>query len=437
MTEPEAWIEDLEFLRREFPARHKNAFHTLAHSDFQRGIDDLVAHAPGRRRHENIVGLAALLARVGDGHSGIDLQDTNVGFHRLPVKLYFYREGLFVREARPALAGLAAARVLAIGGVDPDTAVARAGALANHDNGMGVMAAAPKFLGEPEVLSALGLSTSTASATFDFELADGTPRSAELESDSEVEAPYWTYGGSGSETPLWRRHRDLAYWFELLYEKGMAYAQLNRVVDDPTERFGDFCARLWAAVEANDITRLVIDLRLNRGGNGYLNQVLVHGIIRSRLNERGRLFVITGRETFSAALMCTVDLERETQAIFVGEPTGGKPNHFSESGRFTLPNSGIPVGYSWLYWQLSDARDDRPWIQPHIEAEVSSAADFAGDDPAMEAILRAIEEGRDFTVLPSNRLRWRESAGDFQHHYDPVLFSQEVERLRRTGALGV
>jgi hypothetical protein len=34
-------------------------------------------------------------------------------------------------------------------------------------------------------------------------------------------------------------------------------------------------------------------------------------------------------------------------------------------------------------------------------------------------------------------LRWRESAGDFQHHYDPVLFSQEVERLRRTGALGV
>ncbi len=163
--------------------------------------------------------------------------------------------------------------------------------------------------------------------------------------------------------------------------------------------------------------RLVVDLRLNGGGNGYLNQALIHGIIRSDLNERGRLFAVIGRTTFSAAMMCTMDLERETQAIFVGEPTSARPNHYSESGELSLPNSGVPVGYSWLFWQLSDARDARPWVAPHLPAALSSRDDREGRDPALEAILAAVRGGEDFAGLASNRIRWRETAQPYEQHY--------------------
>jgi hypothetical protein len=46
----------------------------------------------------------------------------------------------------------------------------------------------------------------------------------------------------------------------------------------------------------------VVDLRWNGGGNTLLAMPLLHGLIAGRtINRRGRLFVIAGRGTFSAA----------------------------------------------------------------------------------------------------------------------------------------
>lgn len=41
------------------------------------------------------------------------------------------------------------------------------------------------------------------------------------------------------------------------------------------------------------------------------------------VNQRGRLYVIIGGGTFSAATTLVTALELRTKAIFVGEPTGG------------------------------------------------------------------------------------------------------------------
>ena len=35
--------------------------------------------------------------------------------------------------------------------------------------------------------------------------------------------------------------------------------------------------------------------------------------------------------------------QRATEAVFVGEPTAGKPNSYGDSRRITLPNSGVTV----------------------------------------------------------------------------------------------
>jgi len=81
-----------------------------------------------------------------------------------------------------------------------------------------------------------------------------------------------------------------------------------------------------------------------------------------------------------------VDIERNSPAIFVGEPTGGSPNHFGETRVLKLARSGITVLHSTLYWQSSDPRDTRPWIAPSIRAELSSADYRINLDPALEAI---------------------------------------------------
>jgi hypothetical protein len=120
-----------------------------------------------------------------------------------------------------------------------------------------------------------------------------------------------------------------------------------------------------------------------------LNRPLVHHLIRSdRVNQWGKLFVITGRCTFSAAMNLAVDLERHTRALFVGEHTGARPNHYGENVEIVLPHSGLRCTASALWWQYSQPGDDRPWIAPDIAAPLWSKDYAANRDPALDAALR-------------------------------------------------
>src|ERR1044072_9472937 len=49
---------------------------------------------------------------AGDGHTNIyPTRDPKIGFHVLPVKMYFFQDGLFVRSADKEHADLAGAKV--------------------------------------------------------------------------------------------------------------------------------------------------------------------------------------------------------------------------------------------------------------------------------------------------------------------------------------
>jgi C-terminal processing protease CtpA/Prc len=67
-----------------------------------------------------------------------------------------------------------------------------------------------------------------------------------------------------------------------------------------------------ALVEANQVNKMVLDLRLNRGGNTTLLRSLELGITKSKINQPGRFFTIMGRSTWSAAQFLLSDLEKYT-----------------------------------------------------------------------------------------------------------------------------
>ncbi|MDX1579913.1 MAG: hypothetical protein R3266_15625, partial [Gemmatimonadota bacterium] len=87
------------------------------------------------------------------------------------------------------------------------------------------------------------------------------------------------------------------------------------------------------------------------------------------------------------AMHLAVQLERYTHALFVGTPTGATPNHFGDTELFTLPESGLEIEISALYWQNSDPRDARPWITPDIPVTPSAADYLAVRDAGLEAAL--------------------------------------------------
>ena len=199
----------------------------------------------------------------------------------------------------------------------------------------------------------------------------------------------WRAWNEQSPTPLPLSMKDTEtyYWFEYLESEKTVYVQYNRIEPTDEENPGEFVSRLEEFIESNQVETLILDIRLNRGGDNSLNRPLLHYLIRNtEINQTGRLFVLVGRSTFSAAMMLSVDIERHTNAIFVGEPTGSKPNHYGDSRKVQLPNSGITVRLSSLEWQYSRPSDDRPWIAPHIRVEYLSSHFEENDDPVFQAV---------------------------------------------------
>lgn len=407
----------------EMPKVHKNLFHTVTREQFESAVRKLDERIPSLARHQVIVEMARIVAMVGDGHTNIaPTRDPKIGFRAYPVRLYRFRDGLFIRAAARENADLVGARVVRIGTVSSEEAFDAARAIIGRDNEMDVKFFAPFLLAMPEVLHALGLVPDMENAAFTVE-SRGRRRVVSLKPAGPAEMmppdtdtswlsrPDWVDARDGAQrpVPLWLKDPQNKFWFEYLPGAKAVYVQYNHVSNKEDETVEAFARRLFTFVEAQSVERLVLDLRLNRGGNGEFNRPLLLGLIRSRpVDQKGRLFVIVGRSTWSAAQGLVNELEKYTNATFVGEPTGGKVNSYGDSKRITLPNSGITVRVSTLWWQ-GDERDRRQWTAPQIAAELVFEDYRTNNDPALNAALSSVPR-RPLAELLKDAV----SAGDFQ-----------------------
>ena len=149
-----------------------------------------------------------------------------------------------------------------------------------------------------------------------------------------------------------------------------------------------FTRELFKEIDEVRPKKLVIDFRLNNGGNYNLSRPLVEAIkSRSWLNQKGKIWVITGRRTFSASSVASIFLMQETEAQLAGEPGRTHPNWADNNEYMTLPNSRFLVEYTT---KIKAHWPEKPNLD-HIPVDVSIPPTFnaysKGKDPVMEYIL--------------------------------------------------
>lgn len=399
------WREDLRVLAEQLPVRHANAFHTMTPEQLETAVANLDRRIPKLDDHQIIVELAEIVALVGDGHTRLTLplgQFTGLGrthsrteppnvdaFNSLPVEFYIFSDGLFVKRITSREAWAAGSRVLEIGKVDADEAMEAVSTIAHRDNDMQVKTLVTHFLAIPEILHAKGLIDDVNEVSLRVEKPNGEEAELRLEPMDPAAGPDLVdMRDETSPPPLYLKDPHNPFWYEHLEDAGALYVQYNAVSNKEDETTEEFFGRVFDAAQKLSVEKLILDIRLNGGGNNLLNRPLIHGLICAHdINQPGRLFTIIGRHTFSAAQNAATQLELHTHTLFVGEPTGGRPNHYGDSRKFRLPNSGLTVRASTLYWQDSMPWDDRPWIPPDIAVEISSEDYRNNRDPVLEAIL--------------------------------------------------
>ncbi|NQZ07442.1 MAG: hypothetical protein HRT35_09810, partial [Algicola sp.] len=107
--------------------------------------------------------------------------------------------------------------------------------------------------------------------------------------------------------------------------------------------------------------------------------------------QPGKLFILTGNKTFSAAHQLALDIQHRTNALFVGEPTGSRAVYRGESNMVMLPNTGMIVTVASRQFQVGLSDDYRVTLAPDILVRMSGE-DFAkGVDPVLKAVMDIID----------------------------------------------
>ncbi len=400
MTRDEGWRYDLALLAREVKRKGyaPGVPRQFTKEEFDVAVRKLNEEIPRLTDVQILIEMMKLMRKLGDGHTGVlgRLQHAESA-QSLPLQFYFFKEGLFIVASDPKYKNVLGAQVLRFGDRTVADVVRALDPLIQRDNDTWPSQVGPYHMRNIALLNGLGLVPETSKVSLAIRDTDGKERVVLVPADGEnpniwnnFPKTWITYSETlSTPLPLYLKNRSAAYWFELMPENKLLYFQYNGVRNQGQESLAQFTDRLSKFIAANDIEKLVIDMRWNNGGNTFLSQPLLYSLIRNeKINQRGKLFVIIGRRTFSAAQNTVSFFERHTNAIFVGEPPGSSPNFIGEETIFTLPYSKVLANVSDLYWQSAWPMDYRTWTAPQVYTPPTFAMFRTNRDPAMEAILR-------------------------------------------------
>jgi len=347
---PEQWAQDLQYFAKEIETKHRNPYHLTPKARFDAEVQALETHLGSMKNYEVVVGLQRLAALIGDGHTFVD---TSKRYHRLPIEAFWFGDDLRVVRAAPEYKQALGTRIVTVGSTPVDEVQRNLQRLIPEgENKWFVMDKGAQLITQIEPLAALGIIPYSDSASFTFENDSGSRFVRQLRADPPgdsraLETP-------GDRAPLPFQHPDAPFWFTYLSDSQTVYVGFRSYQDLQQET-----QHLWESIAQHPVKRLIIDMSWNGGGNYTQGrEYLISKItFMPQLNRAGRLFVITGRRTFSAGMTNVTDFRRETEAIIVGEPTGARPNGYQENHWFTLPFSKLRASCATLQYRFQPESD--------------------------------------------------------------------------------
>jgi hypothetical protein len=383
---------DVRTLVAELERLHPSPYHSVPRADFHRAADELAARAPKLAREQLLVETMRLVALLGEreGHSGIF--PTYAGhrspLHVFPWRLWRFPDGYYVLQA--ADRSLVGARVAAVAGTPIAEVEALLRPLVTRDNDSSLALGLPFYLVSADVLRGLGLTSSLRTATFSLVTRAGV-RDVTLNALTVPEyqraLPFSAFipapqGLPRKRQPLYQRLSGLRYGITPLRRGRAVYVAYNQ-----TTYPGLIPRRLLRLARKPKVRRVVIDLRLNGGGDNTSYGSLLAALRSRTINRPGKLAVLTSRVTFSAAGNFAADIDHSTRARFFGEPTGGSPNNYGEAQEIELATLGVSV-FTATQWVEVAPGDTRLAIEPDVPVPLTAADYFAGRDPVLAAALR-------------------------------------------------
>jgi hypothetical protein len=403
------WREDLQFLAEVLIKNHREPFRTIPEQQFKAAVADLNDRIPSLTDQQIVFSFIQLTAMIRDGHTFITPLQDGLDFHMYPLRLYWFSDGLHIIDARTPYQDSIGKRVLSIGAFTVNEAYELIKPTISSDNELSALAIAPIRMILAEELLALGIIPDLNTPEFVLEDASGNQSTLNLAPISISDYREWVYpkqpprgissaydeitfvsGLPQQEEPLYLSHRsDKFFWMTYLEDSDTLYIQYNFVLgSSESQSISAFSKEVGDVARARKPKQVIVDLRHNPGGEIQSSFSLERALRDTpEINQPGKLFVIIGRDTYSAASWFALRLAEGTNAIFVGESMGGGRVTGGGSRRINLPNSQIQIYISSEWNIIDDDPAAPPTLEPNHVIGLSASDFFSGRDPVLDFIL--------------------------------------------------
>ncbi|TAI48835.1 hypothetical protein [Flagellimonas allohymeniacidonis] len=398
------WQKDLRFLQEIVHEDYPFLFKKVTASEFDKAVETFYNEIPDMEAHEVVVGFSKIIGLFKYGHTRMSFRDSPVAFHKLPMQLFQFSDGIYITGIQEEYKDFVGARILEIEGKDMKEVLKAIYPVEPVENDQFFKAYGINTALFPEVLHAQGV-TDTLKTELTLTLEkEGKEFTVKVQASENLKFPLhygevkpdsdWVSARDIAQPPLYLKNLDKIYYFEHLPEEKAVYVRHSQIQDDLGEPIPAFYKRLFEFIENNPVERLVIDVRLNGGGNNYKNKPIITGIIETqKINQTGKLYVILGRRTFSACQNLVNEFSNYTNVIFVGEPTGENINFYGDNRKVVLPNSKLPVYLSFAWWQDKPQWENGPYMPADIPVELRFDDYKSGKDPVLAKALSFDGEG--------------------------------------------
>lgn len=364
----EARLQDLDYLRRLPEADYSFTDEELA--AFNAHIDAMTQQAEELSEAEFLMGIARAAAITENGHTNVLFGRLVDQLNSLPVRFFWFGDGLYIVRARAERADLLGARVVSYEGLAPE---ALAAGLDPYFGGTPEFLhfRSPLFLASPASLAGAGLIEPGDSVTLLLETSDGARRSVELDVENtptrsmrvnahplpitsrqeEESGNAWAY----LDVPLndqsfFHRNPEARLWEQDL-PGGGHYIRIRAIAGTREISLPDWLASVRERLSAQPAAYLVLDLRSNYGGDFTRAMGFARGIT-DLVRPDGNVYILTDGGTFSAALVTTAFASHAAgeNGFITGSRAGDDEQFWAEGGGvMRLPNSGLGVTVSTGY----------------------------------------------------------------------------------------
>ncbi len=336
-------LHDLDDYARGIAQNHIQPFTQIKRRDFFDEIQKIKDSADKYDVDGLLTQLLKVNAMIQDEHTYIMYTSIDV----FPLACYWFEEGIYITRTEHENLDMLHSRVIAVNDLPIDEVVRRISELSPDKNIAAFKTAVQKYLFDPFVIHGLQVSPSRTNVVYTVvTLKNDTVKFTPVAKDRRS-----VNLSLGFDPKVFLRYsRKGNYWYKYIDSGNYIYFKYTSCYDqDKTHLLIDMENDLMKEIEERGPAKIVIDMRENGGGRVNLLMPFIDKLSRTLLNKKGRIYVLIGRRTFSAAILNSVTLKTRTYAQLIGEETSGSVVHFGSVRQFTLPETRLMVRYSTQY----------------------------------------------------------------------------------------